>query len=321
VADLSIHEFVHPEERERITALYAARMRDEAAPGRYELRLLSRNGDTIWSDIQVRKIDWDGEAAVMATFMDITDLKQAAEELRRAKESSEAANEAKTRFLARMSHELRTPLTSVIGFAQLILRGIYGEPSPPVRDAVEEIDASGQHLLAIINDLLDISRIEAGRMVLRLEAHSPAECLQRVTRQLHALAEEKGLRLELEGEAPPLWRFDPQRITQVLLNLVGNAIKFTRQGTIRVGARTEGGELLYWVADTGIGISGNELERMFQEFQQADSSLTREEQGTGLGLAIAKGIVENHGGKIWAESRVDVGSTFWFTLPPREGSG
>jgi signal transduction histidine kinase len=102
---------------------------------------------------------------------------------------------------------------------------------------------------------------------------------------------------------------------------VGNAIKFTRQGTIRVGARTEGGELLYWVADTGIGISGNELERMFQEFQQADSSLTREEQGTGLGLAIAKGIVENHGGKIWAESRVDVGSTFWFTLPPREGSG
>ena len=229
----------------------------------------------------------------------------------------EAASRVKSEFLANMSHELRTPMNSIINFSSLILEGVYGDISDELRDAVEEIDRNSENLLALINDILDISKIEAGAMQLQLAVCAPEGFVETAIATMERKATETGLELisEVQGELP-LVRADERRITlHVLINLVKNAIKFTREGQVRVGARKEGDEVLFWVADTGIGIPEEERERIFETFHQVDSSITREAEGTGLGLAIARKFVELHGGRIWVESELGEGSTFWFILP------
>ena len=312
-------ELVHPDQREETRGFYQARLAGNPAPSRYERQLVGKHGATLWVELQAQVIDWDDEPAALITCVDITERHTWEENLRKAKEISDAANRAKSNFLASMSHELRTPLTSMIGFAQMILKEIYGVAPPRMRKAVEEIEASGHHLQAVINDVLDISRIEAGRMELRLSENAPRECIEAACRQVSPLAERKRLDLIVEntGEDLPRWVFDFQRIKQVLLNLVGNAIKFSDKGSIRIGSKVDGNELVYWVADEGIGIPEGQLEHLFAEFQQADSSIARNEAGSGLGLAIAKRLVEIHGGRIWVESEVGVGSAFRFALPSR----
>ncbi|MBI2502097.1 MAG: HAMP domain-containing histidine kinase [Candidatus Latescibacteria bacterium] len=229
----------------------------------------------------------------------------------------EAASRVKSEFLANMSHELRTPMNSIINFSSLILEGVYGDIPDDLRDAVEEIDRNSENLLALINDILDLSKIEAGAMSLQLSACAPEGFVETAIATMERKATDKGLELisEVQGELPVV-RADERRITlHVLINLVKNAIKFTREGQVRVGVRKEGDEVLFWVADTGIGIPEEERERIFETFHQVDSSITREAEGTGLGLAIARKFVEMHGGRIWAESEPGQGSTFWFTLP------
>jgi signal transduction histidine kinase len=233
----------------------------------------------------------------------------------------EVASQHKSQFLANMSHELRTPLNAILGYAELILDNIYGEPSEKVRTVIERVHANGKHLLGLINDVLDLSKIEAGELALSISDYSMAELVNTVTQATESLASEKGLALAAAvPEGLPVGRGDERRLAQVLLNLVGNAIKFTDSGRVEIRVAAENGAFEVAVADSGPGIAPEDQERIFGEFQQVDSSSTREKGGTGLGLSIAKRIVEMHGGRIWVESALGSGATFRFTLPVAVGA-
>ncbi|MFQ5830531.1 MAG: ATP-binding protein, partial [Candidatus Methylomirabilia bacterium] len=230
----------------------------------------------------------------------------------------ETASKHKSEFLANMSHELRTPLNAILGYTELVLDSIYGEVPGKIRDVLERLDKNGRHLLGLINDVLDLSKIEAGQLILSLNDYSMQEVVQTVFTAVEALAAEK--KLALKVTVPPTLppgKGDERRVTQVLLNLVGNAIKFTEVGEIRVEVTASNGAFLVSVSDTGPGITEADQEKIFEEFHQADSSSTRKKGGTGLGLSIAKRIIEMHGGRIWVESSPGKGSSFWFTLPVR----
>ncbi len=230
----------------------------------------------------------------------------------------EIASKHKSQFLANMSHELRTPLNAILGYTELILDEIYGEVPEPLRDVLERVQQSGRHLLDLINDVLDISKMEAGQLTLSLNDYSMAEVVYTVSTAVESLATEKGLALKVElAPELPQGKGDERRLAQVLLNLVGNAIKFTDAGEVQIQVTAADSIFTVAVADTGPGIAEADQQTIFGEFQQADSSSTRLKGGTGLGLTIVKRIVEMHGGRVWVESRLGKGSTFWFTLPVR----
>jgi len=230
----------------------------------------------------------------------------------------EIANKHKSEFLANMSHELRTPLNAILGYTELILDNIYGDVPEKIQEILERLEKNGRHLLSLINDVLDLSKIEAGRLTLSLNEYSMGEVIQTVITSVEALAAEK--KLELKVMVPTdltTGKGDEQRIAQVILNLLGNAIKFTEEGEVRVEATVSNETFIVSVSDTGPGLSEADQKTIFEEFQQVDGSSTREKGGTGLGLSIAKRIVEMHGGRIWVESTHGKGSTFRFTLPVR----
>jgi signal transduction histidine kinase len=246
-------------------------------------------------------------------------LNRMSEELGRLYLQYEEASRHKSEFLANMSHELRTPLNAVLGYTELILDNIYGEVSDKVREVLERVQNSGRHLLALINDVLDLSKIDAGQLTLSLDDYSMAEVMQTVSTAVEPLAAEKKLALRVAIPPDlPRGHGDERRITQVLLNFVGNAIKFTDAGEVVIRAMVSDGEFLVAVSDTGPGIPEQDQQRIFEEFQQGDGSSgsgTRPKDGTGLGLTIAKRIVELHRGRVWVQSSPGQGSTFWFALP------
>jgi signal transduction histidine kinase len=228
----------------------------------------------------------------------------------------EEASQHKSQFLANMSHELRTPLNAILGYTELMADGAYGEPSEKVLGVLKRLESQGKHLLGLINDVLDLSKIEAGQLALELSDYCIQDIAQTVRSTLEPLAADKKLafKVELAPELPP-GHGDGRRLTQVLINLVGNAIKFTDAGEVAIKAETNNGAFHISVRDTGPGISAADQAKLFQEFQQADNAITRKKGGTGLGLAISKRIIEMHGGKIWVESQLGQGSTFSFTVP------
>ncbi|MEE8633702.1 MAG: ATP-binding protein, partial [Methyloceanibacter sp.] len=283
---------------------------------------LQRRGEDQWIQISERKTEDGGTVAV---YTDISPLKrhesqQAAlvAKLKIARDHATEANRAKSQFLANMSHELRTPLNAILGYTELILDNMYGKVTKKSRKALERVDYNGRHLLSLINDVLDLSKIEAGAFTLSLADYSMKEVVNTVITTVEPLAEQKNLALKTAVPSDlPLGKGDEQRLTQVLLNLVGNSIKFTDEGEISLQVVASNGEFLVSITDTGLGISEADQQNIMEEFQQADTSSTKEKGGTGLGLAIAKHMVELHGGQLWVESRLGKGTTFSLTLPVR----
>jgi PAS domain S-box-containing protein len=230
----------------------------------------------------------------------------------------EVASRHKSQFLANMSHELRTPLNAILGYGELILDGIYGELPEKVQYPMVRLNENGRHLLGLINDVLDLSKIEAGLLTLSLRDYSMADVVGSVVSAVESLATEKGLVLTAQvAPVLPTGKGDDRRLTQVLLNLGGNAIKFTEKGEVRIEVSASSNAFHVSVADTGPGVAEADRVRIFEEFRQGEESGARKEGGTGLGLSIAKRIIELHGGCIWVDSRLGEGSTFHFTLPVR----
>jgi signal transduction histidine kinase len=246
----------------------------------------------------------------------------AAQELQTLNARLTEASKAKSEFLANMSHELRTPMNAILGFIEMLLDDIYGEVPPHLREPLIDVQVNGKHLLNLINDVLDLSKIEAGRMELVLGEYSVQDVVETVRTSLQSLALEKGLGfVAAAADDIPLAFGDGRRITQCLMNLVGNALKFCKRGRVAVWVERQGNDLLYHVSDTGIGIPEEELQNIFTEFRQVDTAMTREFRGTGLGLNITKKFVEMHGGRIWVESELGKGSTFFFSIPLRVRDG
>jgi signal transduction histidine kinase len=241
------------------------------------------------------------------------------DELGRLYRQLDAANRHKSEFLASMSHELRTPLNAIIGFSEVLQERMFGELNAKQAEYVGDIVASGRHLLALINDILDLSKIEAGRMELQLVPFSLPASIEDTLTLVRERAARQGIALELDvHERVDEVVADERKIKQVLLNLLSNAVKFTPAGG-RVGVRVAlaDGMVEIAVRDSGIGIAPQDQEAIFEEFRQVGADEARKREGTGLGLALARRFVELHGGKIWVESAVGRGSTFTFTLPVR----
>jgi signal transduction histidine kinase/DNA-binding response OmpR family regulator len=246
------------------------------------------------------------------------ELQQRAEALEDANARLKELDRLKSQFLANISHELRTPLNSVIGFSEVLMDGLLGEMPPEQRECVDNIYSSGEHLMALINDVLDLSKIEAGRLELSPEPFEVSQLIENVRKTVTPMIEEKSqvLNVHVAEDLPPL-NADRIRIRQVLLNLLSNAHKFTPEGNeITLSCRlADPDAMLFSVHDTGIGIKEEDQDLIFEEFRQADGTATREVEGTGLGLTISRRLVQMHGGSIWVESTYGEGATFSFLLP------
>jgi PAS domain S-box-containing protein len=264
------------------------------------------------------------QVAYYAIYNDVSELQQRTRELQEALEQLaekgrelEVASKHKSDFLANMSHELRTPLNAIVGFSQVLREKLFGPVNEKQEEYLDDILSSANHLLSLINDILDLSKVEAGHVELEVAEFSLKEALERGIVMVREKATTNGVRLELELDpsVDAVWG-DERRVRQVVFNLLSNAVKFTPSGgRICVSAAREDGELRIAVTDTGPGIAPEDRERIFEEFQQARSGGDDQAEGTGLGLALSRRIVELHGGRMWVESDLGQGSTFAFTLP------
>jgi PAS domain S-box-containing protein len=288
---------------------------------RQEQQMARKDGTLFWVRLSLRALDRKNPLkGTVGIVEEITEEREAAEKLRKALKAAQAADRIKSAFLATMSHELRTPLNSIIGFTGIMLQGLTGPLNPEQHKQMTMVQTSSRHLLALINDVLDISRIEAGQFDLAVTSFELRSSLEKMVKLISPLAEQKGLKLEVDiSEDTGMIVTDQRRLEQVILNLLNNAVKFTEQGQVRVACRIEKDQYLLSFADTGIGMQSEELAKIFQPFHQIDSGLTRKHEGTGLGLSICKKILDLMGCSIEVESQWGKGSTFLVRLPRQSG--
>jgi PAS domain S-box-containing protein len=286
-----------------------------------ECMMLNGEGQKIWILKSVVPVTLSGKDYFVESFVDLRKIKEVEEKLIQARVAAETANRAKSDFLATMSHELRTPLNSIIGFSDLIASGSVGEISDRQKRFIENISTSGKHLLALINNVLDLSKVEANKMELHYEIFSAAGVFSEVKQLISPLAAKKRLIVEfiIENDVTTIYA-DKTIFKQILFNLISNAIKFTpSSGAVTISASRREDMARFTVTDTGIGISEDGKGRLFQPFTQLDSSINRQYAGTGLGLSLVKKFIEMHMGNIWVASEVGKGTTFTFELPLIKG--
>jgi PAS domain S-box-containing protein len=332
VADMARQVYVHAEDRKRFKELLESTGFVEG----FEVEHYTADGSRIWASMNARVIR-DTSGAILyyeTTSQNITERKRVEEELDRyrlhledlvrartgelekAKEAAEAADRLKSAFLATMSHELRTPLNSIIGFTGILLKGLVGPLNEEQKKQLAMVQNSAHHLLSLINDVLDISKIEAGQLQVEYEPFDLPASIKKVEQSVRPLVEKKGLDLTIDVASDiGVIRGDVRRVEQVLLNLLSNAIKFTEQGGVTVRCSADKGAVVTHVRDTGIGIRNEDIDKVFKPFLQIDSGLARKFEGTGLGLSICKKLIKLMGGDIWVESAWKEGSTFSFSLP------
>ncbi|HEU5433300.1 MAG TPA: PAS domain S-box protein, partial [Thermomicrobiales bacterium] len=314
----SFFDVTHPDDRGSDRDQMARLLTGEAIAYQREKRYVRRDRQLVWVEFSASVVrDEAGQPLhIVSQIQDVTARKQAEAELRAAKEAAEEASHLKSQFLAMMSHELRTPLQAIIGYADLLLQGMDGPLSGDQTDDIAAMERGARRLLDLINDVLDLSRIEAGQLHIEPETVNLAAVIEQTFAdvRLQAAAKQIALVVALPPDLPPL-RADPVRLRQILLNLVGNAVKFTAEGRVIVSARASAAGVEVIVADTGIGIAPEAAPHIFDEFRQADGSMTRRYGGSGLGLAIANRLVRLHRGAITVESAPGAGSTFTVTFP------
>lgn len=337
---------IHPDDREAVLeAFERARLGEATFP--VDHRVIRQDGEILWVNVQAElsRDRYGKPEALLGTIADITDRVGASEQIQKlhedlqrhaaelerrvaertaelvvAKEAAESADRLKSSFLATMSHELRTPLNSIIGFSGILLQGLAGPLNDEQRHQLGMVYSSANHLLALINDVLDLSRIEAGQLLLAAEPFDLRTAIEKTVALVRPQSVKKGLMVDVEID-PDLgtWTGDRRRFEQILLNLLSNSIKFTEEGGVRVEAKAGDGEVSFAVTDTGLGIKHEEMDRLFRPFSQLDGGINRRHEGTGLGLSICRRLVELFGGKLWVKSAWGRGSTFGFELPrPRK---
>jgi PAS domain S-box-containing protein len=273
---------------------------------------------TYWDFTYQPVLDSQGRVGILILEVEVSDRMERERLHHEQMAHLRAMDQYKDQFLSVISHELRTPLNFIMGFASLLEDEVPGPLNEQQQGAVSRILNGSDRMLKLVDDLLDIAKLQSDRFELAIEPTAYGPLVDEVAGLLRPLVDQRGLRLAADVAVPGTPAFDPARISQVLTNLLGNAIKFTDEGgTVAVRAYVDGDALVTQVMDTGVGIASDDIPKLFNRFQQLDMTNTRQAGGTGLGLAISKALVEAHGGTIGVESMPDAGSTFWFRLPLR----